>query len=424
MIMLLLCGHLLAQSNEYLKVVSLESDGGHRIQLTTAGKAKNKDEVRKNAIKSAFHTLFYTGVAGVNDGHPLITNENITYTKTFFDDNYLCKHYIVDEEEQDIRPTKSDGWYQATYTITVKYKMLIDALTTNKVYTPQGGTPPPFVQKTVMAVPYADHEKGESYASVLKSNTEMRIAINAIKNAFINNGLEIVDLEALLERLIKVGIYQENAGDSWSNDKMLLQNSNADVYVIVFMEKQQSASGVGLTLIIEARNIADGKVLGSEEVSIPPFETNFMNKHVGDAAKLIVPNLVESIQKNIGPDDDGGNGGAELRVPIDISIHGESAMTMNTRVGPNNYPLSSVIHRWISMNAHNKKFKRRGLVADNMRYDYVVIPPTDADGIPMDASQFAFLLEMYLSEEFGIRAISRIDGDLLLITIDPPTDFE
>ena len=87
MIMLLLCGHLLAQSNEYLKVVSVESDGGHRIQLTTAGKSKNKDEVRKNAIKSAFHTLFYTGVAGVNDGHPLITNENITYTKTFFDDN-------------------------------------------------------------------------------------------------------------------------------------------------------------------------------------------------------------------------------------------------------------------------------------------------------------------------------------------------
>ena len=43
---------------------------------------------------------------------------------------------------------------------------------------------------------------------------------------------------------------------------------------------------------------------------------------------------------------------------------------------------------------------------------------TSVDGFPMDAAQFAFLLESYLKEEVGVSCDSpRIDGNNILFTI-------
>jgi len=47
----------------------------------------------------------------------------------------------------------------------------------------------------------------------------------------------------------------------------------------------------------------------------------------------------------------------------------------------------------------------------------VTMPPTDQDGFPMDAAQFAFLLESYLKETIKVDCSSRIDGNMILFTI-------
>ena len=52
-----------------------------------------------------------------------------------------------------------------------------------------------------------------------------------------------------------------------------------------------------------------------------------------------------------------------------------------------------------------------------MIFDNVKIPPVDADGLPMDAAQFTFLLESYLKEQQGVDCTTRVDGDNILVTI-------
>ena len=90
---------------------------------------------------------------------------------------------------------------------------------------------------------------------------------------------------------------------------------------------------------------------------------------------------------------------------------------MDSRFGPKNYALRDIIRQWVRKNAHNADFSTPKIVAEEMIFDYVMMPPYDEDGIRMDASQYAFLLESYLKEEMEVDCSSRVVGNKILFTI-------
>jgi hypothetical protein len=55
---------------------------------------------------------------------------------------------------------------------------------------------------------------------------------------------------------------------------------------------------------------------------------------------------------------------------------------------------------------------------ESVVFDSVTMPPTDEDGLPMDAAQFAFLLEVYLKEQNDVDCSSRIEGNNIMFTIN------
>ena len=92
----IMCVVLSAQ--DYLQMVSLLSEGNGRAVFVSTGIADSKSGVAENAAKSIIYTLFYQGVPGVNDGKPLITQDNQVYTNSFFNSTARYAFYVASSE--------------------------------------------------------------------------------------------------------------------------------------------------------------------------------------------------------------------------------------------------------------------------------------------------------------------------------------
>ena len=81
------------------------------------------------------------------------------------------------------------------------------------------------------------------------------------------------------------------------------------------------------------------------------------------------------------------------------------------------YPLSTLIHQWVRKNAYKGKYHLQGIVDTSIIFDYILVPPRDADGVTMDAPQFGFQIEAWFNDTLGVPCSSRYDGSTIYITI-------
>ena len=264
------------------------------------------------------------------------------------------------------------------------------------------------VLPTIMVVPYK--RDGETYASILADDFDRRIAVGKVQDGFESRDVTTVDVEARIAAVKRNSEFGANDADS--NDKQLLMNSGADVYVVVDMMKDVNADGARVSLIMKAYETASGSVLASKDAITKRFATASTDLLCSHAVKDNLPEFLDDICKNFSKQASNGK-----RVTLQFAIDGASAMTMNDRVGPNNYPLSNLIHQWVRKNSHNGKYHLQGMVDTSVIFDYVMIPPRDEDGLAMDAAQFGFMIEAWLNDTVGVPCVSRFDGTTIYITI-------
>ena len=186
-------------AQEYLQIVSLESDNGTQGVFTSAGIGEKKKDVEVNAIKSLFHTLFFQGVEGVADGKPLVAKPNPPYTNSFFNDMARYSSYVVSTEET-VKSKKIGNNFQGTFKITLRLRQLVNDVRKNTHYDelmaeqPEVKLPNP----TIIVVPYK--KEGESYQAILENNYDVRIAVSAVQRGFEDCGIKTIDLQARLDR--------------------------------------------------------------------------------------------------------------------------------------------------------------------------------------------------------------------------------
>ena len=196
-----------ASSQEYLQIVSLESDNGTQGVFTSAGMAEKKKDVETNAIKSLFHTLFFQGVEGVADGKPLVAKPNVPYTNSFFNDMARYSSYVVSTEES-VKSKKIGNNFQGTFRITLRLRQLVNDVRKNTHYDelmaeqPEVKLPNP----TIIVVPYK--KEGESYQAILENNYDVRIAVSAVQRGFEDCGIKTIDLQARLDRVKRNALYE------------------------------------------------------------------------------------------------------------------------------------------------------------------------------------------------------------------------
>lgn len=408
-LLLLLCTGAFAQGEGFLQVVSKVSGDNETITLSSTGMAEDRDDVYKNAVKSAFYTLFYTGVPGVNEGKPLVECENLLYTNTFFNSQYKCQYYVSAQTE-DVRPRREDGIFRATYNVTIAYSRLLTDMRQNRVYDCETA---PVVLPTIMTIPYV--RQGESLKNVLQNKPDLRDAVSRVQDGFRSRGVRTMDFEARLTGGQGMDEYENNAGVAESNDRQMALAEGTDVYVEVDMNKETVGAGTSVRFILKAYRTESGEVLATKSATFGPLKNYELHKCYDRLEDEVLPDFLDDICNGIVPEP--GSEQPAGSVAMRFAIDGNSATTMDSRFGPNNYALRDIIRQWIRRNAHNADYSTPRIVAEEIIYDYVMMPPVDADGIRMDAAQYAFLLESYLKEDMKVECSSRVIGNRILFTI-------
>lgn len=413
LIAFVLCTTALSAQN-YAQIVTCEKAEAESATFTSVGVAEKAKDVANNAAESLFYTLFYEGVDGVNGGRPLITTDNKEYVQNFLNSRY---HLFVSSNIELAKPQKNPNkQYQATYNITVVYGNLIKELVRHKVHKSrepemkydQVEFETGMVLPTIMVVPYK--RDGETFSSVLAQDFDRRMAVGKVQEGFESRNVTTVDVDAKLTAA-KRGL-EFGANDANSNDKQLIMNSGADVYVVVDLNKDVNAEGARVSLIMKAYETANGSILASKDAITRRYAKASTDALCSYAIQDNIQAFLDDICKNFSKQASNGK-----RVTLHFAIDGSSAMTMNDRVGPNNYPLSNLIHQWVRKNSHNGKYHLQGMVDASVIFDYVVIPPRDEDGYVMDAAQYGFKIEAWLNDTIGVPCTSRFDGTTIYITI-------
>lgn len=395
----------IANAQDYLQIVTLEGINGLNGTFTTAGASANKKEVETNAVKSLFHTLLFLGVDGTNDGAKLVCKENPVYTNSFFNSSARYAGYVVSCEEI-AKPKKIAGIYQATYRVTIRLQQLINDVRKNTGYEnvkkeEKRLTPKP----KIIVVPYKTD--GESYKAILENDRDLRAAVSEVQKGF-----EKLDIET--ENIISsVGgsskrraLYEENADAADSNDKQLLLSSDADVYVVVDLEKNISASGSSVSVIMTAYETATDNIWATENSWTNKFRTTDVGQLCAYAVRDFLPPFLEQIVKNFNE---------PTSAVIQFSVSNSSAASMRDRCN-NGRRISDVIQEWLDDNAHDGEYHTQGIVDESAIFDDVLIPKADKRGKKMNAEKFGSQLCDALYE-VGVDTRMVTEGNNIIITI-------
>ena len=410
---------LFAQVNaeDFLQIVSLESEQGTQAVFTSAGMGASKEEAEVNAVKSLFYTLMFQGVDGVNGDKPLVVADNKVYTNSFFNRQARYNVYVVGSERVGKFEKVGDS-FQVTMKITIRLRQLVGDVQKNtkpetKVTTvtpPEGpgGAANIAAKPTIIVVPYK--KDGESYKAILENDFDKRIAVSEVKKEFENLGIKTIDLQGRLDATNRGMQYDDNIGTAESNDKQMLLSSGADVYVIVDLKKDVTAEGSRVALIMEARETASGTMWASENGWTKRYPTSATDQLCAFAVKDNLPPFLAQIEKNYANPIN-----AVLRVAVD----GTSAVTLFDECD-NGERIIDVIQDWLDRNAHQGDYHLQGEMAESAIFDYVIIPRQDKNGYKMTTSKFARELRKHLIS-LGVQLDGatgvRIEGNTIMLTI-------
>ncbi|WP_300694561.1 DUF6175 family protein [uncultured Bacteroides sp.] len=202
---------------------------GNTLSVRAVGISEKKKESEVMALKSAFHTLFYTGVEGVNRGNPLVSAAKPNYDRRFFDEgrySVFVRDYSVTEA-----PVKQGKQYRCTVEMTILFDALQKDLNRNKVQTNLGmavGAPGSQVSlPTVTVLPYA--RENEDVRAILDHNQMLSYAVSRMTSEFSSRGYKTKDFLAQLKRAKRNDVL--TAGTQSDAVTKMIQNMGADIIV-------------------------------------------------------------------------------------------------------------------------------------------------------------------------------------------------
>lgn len=376
------------------------------------GRADKKDQVAADAKCRLFYALFYKGVPGINDDQPLISDDDATVTAPFFNGGSAYEAYIISTDGAD-NARKVNGKYVAACTITVSMKVLTEYLQKHKVMTGSSvfGSGEGPLMPSIVVVPY--RKTGENFKSILENDFDRRLAVSSVVDGFRSRDVVTSNIEQLVRSVQRRGEYEANSADS--NDKQLLLSSDADVYVEVDLQKNSNAQGNQVSLILRAFETSTGSDLASKNA----VTRRYPNAGVEYLVKMAVQSNLQAFLDDIcahwkKPSTAAGQG---TRVVMQFSIDGSCTATMRDPVSAQNgMPLANLVRQWVRKNCFKAQYHMKGIVDESMIFDSVTMPPVDQDGLPMDAEQFAYLLQEFLQEK-GVSTRYVTEGTTILFTI-------
>lgn len=393
-------------AQDYIKDVSIVSTEGMNATFLSAGISANKKDVEQNAIESLFHTLFFDGVEDVNDGIRLLGSEKPSYTNAFFNTSKRCLNYVVDVKESE-KIKKMGDKYQGVFNITIRLKALIKDVQKNTgVYSGAGvareSTAP---RPRIMVVPFKNDES-ESFENILKNDWELSVAVAEIEKGFQKHNIETKSFKAVTSGTKRMVQFADNANVANSNDRQLVLNSGADVYVEVRLNKQSSGNRNGISIIVDAYETATRDNWGHDNFISIMYDSDNLSQICAKVVSDNLPGFLEQIAKNYNKPASG---------LIEVNVSDDAMVTLRDRC-KNGLRLSDVIQDWLAENAYNGVYNTKDIVDETAIFDNVQIPRVDKNNKRMNADRFAGMLSDALYE-VGVETRFITSGYNIMITV-------
>lgn len=229
-----LCTKVCAQ-NFSSDVTLVQQDANTATVLATAIDDKKKDAALL-ASKSAFNTLFYSGIAGIKNGTPLIAVRRSDYDYRFFSESrYL--NYISGEIET-VNSEKVGGKYRVTVRQTILLKALCADLEQNDIAMNPTWTDSKAVKATASLNPtiviVPDMIDGSDLATLRQKVVEdpvLKYAVRKLTDEFNRNGYKTQDAFNILQNQINSAMM--NTGNQTDVATEIMKRMPGDIVVNV-----------------------------------------------------------------------------------------------------------------------------------------------------------------------------------------------
>ena len=393
-------------AQDYVKDVYLVSMEGMNATFTSVGFSANKKDVKQNAIEALFHTLFFDGVEDVNDGIKLLGSDKPSYTNAFFNTSKRCLNYVVDAKEND-KIKKMGESYQGSFDITIRLKALIKDVQKNTgVSAGHGVSRESTVPKPrIMVIPFKKDEN-ESYENILNNDWELSVAVTEVEKGFQKQNIETRNFKAVKQSTKRGVQFADNANVANSNDRQLILNSDADVYVEVRLNKEANGNSNSIAVNVNAYETATGENWGSDNFISRMYDSNNLSQICAKIVSDKLPGFLEQIVKNFEKPASGH---------IEVNVSNDAMVTMRDRC-KNGRRLSDVIQDWLAENAYNGVYNTQDIVDETAIFDFVQIPRVDKNNKRMNADRFAGMLSDALYE-LGVDTRFITTGNRIMITV-------
>lgn len=309
-------------AQNYSDEIQLIECDGNTVSLTSAATADKKKEAVDLAVKSAFNSLFHSGIDGVKNGVPMVAVERKDYDYRFFSENRYINYIIGEIKTNSVK--KLANHQKATVTVTINLRTLKADLERNNMTLSPGWSDAKAVKATaalnptIVIVPYVSAADGYSFEAMrtkLERSRVERYAIDRVAEEFQHNGYKTRDFVSQLQNSKNMTLLRDGA--QTDDATMLVQQLPGDIVVTVEIDMQTNASRQSeLTLNLRAVEKQTNGRLATKPFASGLYQTTDSLLLANHAIKKIQADFFDQLRSSF---DDMVKKGREVHVDLNLS---------------------------------------------------------------------------------------------------------
>lgn len=311
----------MARAQNYSDDVQYISGDENAVTVQATGVDEKKKEAEAMAIKSAFHCLFHSGVAGLKDGQPILSETKPDYDYRFLHDGRYI-NYIIGQP-RTLETKKIGNKQRATVVVSINLRTLKAELTRNRqVFSPAWADakkkdPTSALNPTIVVVPYTDGNDGYSFEAMrrrIEAHPAERYAVERVAEAFLNHGFKTRDFVTQLQNSKNADVLR--AGTQADDATMMVQQLPGDIVVTVGISAQTNGNTTRVSLNTGAVERQTAGRLATKTFASGYYHTTDTTFLVREAIKQIEKDFFNQLQASF---EQMINKGREVQLDINLS---------------------------------------------------------------------------------------------------------
>lgn len=305
---MILCFAFSGVAQNYSDDVQYISGDENVVTVSASATAEKKKDAEILAIKSAFNSLFYTGIDGIKNGNAMLSSKKSDYDYRFFSENRYINYLVGEPKTTNVDKIAKNR--RATVTLTINIRTLKGELTRNgQLLSPvwsdaKKEKATAALNPTIVIVPYTDETHGYSFLSmrrIVEGDKGYRHAIAKAAELFNQHGYKTRDFAAQLMGMQTDDLLHEDAQND--NASMVARELPGDIVVTIDYSTKTQNNNMGVDITMRAREQQTYGDLGSVSFSSGYHYTSdpvsVINRAFQDSQESFFTQLATNFEKMV-----------------------------------------------------------------------------------------------------------------------------